>query len=151
MKILFIKVCTGLGKPKRDGVVSQRWPTAGSHCQPRPKRQEATAVIGAKERASGQELRLSGEEKATAGQQPGRERTRAHTVTHPPPAFPSPLHPWEPGTRSPHEVVCRNQPPGHERTGLQNQENTQHRILSDSHKVVDLGANRPAGISALKG
>lgn len=89
------------------------------------------------------------EEKAEP--QPGRqgEDWSEHCDLHAHPPIPS--APWELGAGSPQEAVCRGQPPGHQRMGLQNQENTQHRTLSDSHKVVDLGANWPAGISVLKG
>lgn len=44
----------------------------------------------------------------------------------------------------PDETVCRGQPAERGRKCLQGQEYT----LSASHKIMDLGANGPAGISA---
>lgn len=46
--------------------------------------------------------------------------------------------------RMPDETVCRGQPAERGRKCLQGQEYT----LSASHKIMDLGANGPAGISA---
>ena len=118
--------------------------TAGNHRQPRPKGQEPTAVVGAKQRASGQELRLPvelGSHSQTIAWQ--GEGCGKHSDPHPPPICPL-CTPRELGaqTRQSAEaslLVCRTR----RRPSMG--------YLCAAHRVVDLGANGPAGASALQG
>lgn len=139
MKMLFIKVCRGFGKPRREGVASKGWQQQGAITSP--------GLRGRGHSSCWSQAQGLGPGTVAFGEGKSHSQTTGWQGPLAPPFCLSPLHPRELGAGSPDEAVCRGQPPGH--MGLQHQENTQHRILSAAHKVVSLGAasarkgNRP--------